>query len=162
LLFATLTEEQFVSSVGATFAMKLGEVLLDRLKVVIADDNPAVLRQLVVMLSIEFDVVATAENGLSAYNQVRQHKPDVAVLDLRMPGLDGNEVASQIRDSGLTSAIVICSVETDPGIVKAGQQAGALGYVFKINMAHDLIPAVKAAARGETFVSGLDPMRSTW
>jgi two-component system, NarL family, nitrate/nitrite response regulator NarL len=118
------------------------------------------LRQLVIMLGVEFDVVATAENGLSALNLVRQHKPDVAVLDLRMPNLDGNEVARQIRDSGLISATVICSVETDPGIVQAAQQAGALGYVFKINMARDLIPAVKAAARGETFVSCLDPLRS--
>jgi len=150
----------FVSSVRAILTIKLGDVVLNRLKVVIADDNPAVLRQLVVMLGIEFEVVATAEDGLSALNQVRQHTPDVVVLDLRMPVLDGNEVARQIRDSGLTSAIVICSVETDPGIIQAAQQAGALGYVFKINMARDLIPAVRAAARGATFVSGLDPLRS--
>jgi DNA-binding NarL/FixJ family response regulator len=149
-----------VDSVRADFIGKLGDVLLEKLKVVIADDNPAVLRQLVLLLTPEFDVVATAENGLVALKHVRERRPDVAVLDLRMPILDGAEVARQIKGSVPTAAVVICSVETDPEIVAAAQQAGARGYVFKASMGRDLILAVKAAARGETFLSTLGDMRS--
>jgi len=138
------------------FRSKLGDVRLNKLRVVIADDNPSVLRQLVQLLNVAFDVVATAENGLLALKHIRQRRPDVAVLDLRMPILDGMEVARQIKESGPTPAIVICSVEADPEIVEAAQQAGALGYVLKTSMARDLITAVKTAARGETFVSALD------
>ena len=128
---------------------------LNKLRVVIADDNPAVLRQLVLLLAVEFDVVATAENGLLALKHICQRKPDVVVLDLKMPILDGTEVARQIQGSVPMPAIVICSVETDPDIVEAAQRAGALGYVFKTSMARDLIPAVKAAARGEAFISSV-------
>jgi DNA-binding NarL/FixJ family response regulator len=135
---------------------KLGDVRLTKLRVVIADDNPSVLRQLVLLLNAAFDVVATAENGLLALKHIHQRRPDVVVLDLRMPILDGMEVARQIKDSGPTPAIVICSVEADPEIVEAARQAGALGYVLKTSMARDLITAVKAAARGEIFVSALN------
>jgi len=116
----------------------------------------------VLLLVAEFDVVATAENGLVALKHIRQRKPDVAVLDLRMPVLNGTDVARQIKGSASepTPAIVICSVETDPGVVAAAQQAGALGYVFKASMSRDLIVAVKAAARGETFVSSPSSTRS--
>ena len=138
------------------FINEWSDVPLNKLRVVIAEDNPAVLRQLVLLLAAEFDVVATAENGLLALKHIRQRNPDVVVLDLKMPILDGAEVARQINGSLSAPAIVICSVETDPEIVAAAQQAGALGYVFKTSMARDLVVAVKAAARGEIFVSVLD------
>jgi len=131
-------------------------VPLNKLRVVIADDNPAVLRQLVLLLAVEFDVVATAGNGLVALKHIRQRNPDVVVLDLKMPILDGAEVARRIKDSSSAPAVVICSVETDSEIVAAAQQAGALGYVFKTSMTRDLVAAVKAAARGEAFISVLD------
>jgi len=140
----------------ANFIGELRDVPLNKLRVVIADDNPAVLRQLVLLLTVEFDVVATAENGLLALKHIRQRNPDVVVLDLKMPILDGAEVARQIKGSLSAPAIVICSVETDPEVVAAAQQAGALGYVFKTSMARDLVAAVKAAARGEAFLSVLD------
>jgi len=113
----------------------------------------------VLLLAVEFDVVATAENGRLALEHIHQRKPDVAILDLRMPILDGAAVARQIKGLGPTPAIVICSVETDPEVVEAARQAGALGYVFKSRMAQDLILAVKAAARGETFISDGGRMR---
>lgn len=143
-------------SARADFIGELRDVPLNKLRVVIADDNPAVLRQLVLLLAVEFDVVATAENGLLALKHIRQRNPDVVVLDLKMPILDGAEVAQQIKGSLSAPAIVICSVETDPEIVAAAQQAGALGYVFKTSMARDLVAAVKAASRGEAFISVLD------
>jgi DNA-binding NarL/FixJ family response regulator len=122
-----------------------------KLKVVVADDNPAVLRQLVSLLETEFDVVCTAENGQGALECARRYHPDIVVLDLEMPVLNGIEAARELRKIGSAPAVVICSVETDPEIVEAARQAGALGYVFKARMTRDLIEAVKLAADGEFF-----------
>jgi DNA-binding NarL/FixJ family response regulator len=124
-----------------------------RQAIVVADDNAEVLRQLVSLLGAEFDVVATAKNGQLALECVRHYQPDIVVLDLDMPILNGIRVTRELRKLGPTPAVVICSVESDPEIVEAAQQAGALGYVFKMRMTRDLILAVKSAAAGEPFVS---------
>ena len=123
------------------------------LKVVVADDNPAVLQQLVSLLATEFGVVSTADNGKLALESAQRHRPDVVVLDLAMPVLNGIEVTRELRKLGPTPAVVICSVESDPEVIEAARQAGALGYIFKRHMDRDLIEAVKSAARGEPFVS---------
>jgi DNA-binding NarL/FixJ family response regulator len=124
-----------------------------RIRVVAVDDSKPVLRQLIYMLATEFDIVGSAENGQMALDVIEQVRPDVVVLDLEMPILNGIEVTQHLRKMGPSPAVVICSVETDPEIVEAARQAGALGYVFKICMNQDLVKAVKLAARGESFVS---------
>jgi DNA-binding NarL/FixJ family response regulator len=124
-----------------------------KLRVVVADDNPAVLRRLVSLLETECEVVAAAENGRVALEWIRRCQPDVAVLDLEMPVLNGIEATRELRASSPTPAVVICSVENDPEIIATAQQVGALGFVFKLRMARDLIPAIKSVARGESFIS---------
>jgi DNA-binding NarL/FixJ family response regulator len=123
------------------------------LRILIADDNPAFLQQMVTLLGAKFDVVATAENGRIALAKTLQHRPDLVVLDLEMPFLNGIEIARELRKLTQAPAIVICSVENDEEIIEAARQAGALGYVFKMRMAQDLVVAVKSAARGVPFVS---------
>lgn len=120
---------------------------------VVADDNATFLRELVSLLSKEFEVVAALENSESVLECVQSWQPDVIVLDLEMSPVNGIEVTRQLRRLSATPGVVICSVENDPDIVEAAQQAGALGYVFKRRMVRDLIAAVKAVARGERFVS---------
>lgn len=126
-----------------------------KLRVVVADDTPSILRHLISLLETECEVVAAVENGCLALECIRNHTPDVAVLDLKMPGLNGIDIARELRKMVPTPATVICSVETDPRIVERAQQAGALGYVFKIHMDRDLIRAVQFAAQGKPFVSPL-------
>lgn len=126
---------------------------MNKLRLIVADDNPSVVRQLVSMLTAEFDVVTTAENGQVALECIRQHMPDVVVLDITMPVLNGIEVTRELQKLAPAPVVVICSAETEPEIVQAAQRAGAVGYVFKIHLVRDLIAAVKAAARGESFVS---------
>ena len=121
------------------------------------------LRHLVSLLETEFEVVAAAEDGKSALECIRRYAPDVAVLDLHMPGLNGIELTREVRKmapkrdwsvfSRLSPAVVICSVEGDPEIIQEAQEAGALGYVLKTQMDRDLIKAVKSAAHGKWFVS---------
>ena len=140
----------FVCS-GEMLESRLGK----KLKLIIADDTPAMLQNLLSLLETEFDVVSTAENGQLAFECARRFLPDVAVLDLGMPLLNGIEVTRKLKRLGSTPAVVICSVENAPEIVEAARQAGALGYVLKKHMARDLIAAVKSAVAGKWFVSAL-------
>lgn len=126
-----------------------------KLTLVLADDNHAFVREMVSMLAAEFEIVATANDGRSALDCVWRHRPDVLVLDLSMPLLDGIQVAKELGRHPPCPPIVICSVEREPAIVEAALEAGVLGYVFKTNVAKDLIPAIHAAARGQSFVSQL-------
>lgn len=82
---------------------------------------------------------------LSAY------APDAAVLDLRMPVLNGIEVTREARKLAPSPAIVICSVENDPDIIESAKRAGALSYVLKLHTNRDLITAVKSVAHGKSF-----------
>jgi len=124
-----------------------------RLKVIVADDNPEILRRIVSILAVEVDVVATAANGQSALDLIEEHRPDVVVLDLHMPLVSGIEVARELRKTESRPGVVICSVEAGSEAVEAAHQAGALGYVSKVCMGRDLVVAVKSAARGEPFFS---------
>jgi DNA-binding NarL/FixJ family response regulator len=130
-----------------------GERNLSRLRIIVADDNPAFLGELTLLLEAEFDVVATAADGKSALDLIRRYKPDLAVLDLGMPVLNGIEVSRELTKCSPSPPVVICSVETDPEVVGAAQQAGAVAYVFKMRVQKDLILAVKSAVRGRPFVS---------
>src|SRR2546429_9920945 len=79
---------------------------------------------------------------------IRLCQPNVVVLDLEMPGLNGIEVAEELTKCPSSPAVVICSVENAPEIVEAARQAGALGYVFKSRIAEDLIVAGKMGGAG--------------
>lgn len=118
-----------------------------RKRIVVADDNPGFLKELISLLTLDFEIVASAVNGRIALELIRYHKPDAAVLDLYMPLLNGIEVARQLARDVPRSPVVICSAETDPEIIKAARQAGALGYVCKMRMRVELVPTVKLAAR---------------
>jgi DNA-binding NarL/FixJ family response regulator len=124
-----------------------------RLRIVAADDSPTVLEKLISILEIEFEVVKTASDGRSSLEIILRCRPDVAVLDLEMPGLNGLEITKELMKHNPRPAIVICSVENDSDVVDAVLKAGALGYVFKTRAARDLNSAVKAVARGQSFVS---------
>jgi len=124
-----------------------------RLRVLVADDHPAALQGLISLLSIEFEVVASAEDGNTALDLIRTKKPEVAVLDLRMPGLSGLDITRELAKHPSSPPVVICAAETDSDIVQAALQAGALSFVFKARLKADLILAVKFAAQGKSFIS---------
>jgi DNA-binding NarL/FixJ family response regulator len=124
-----------------------------RPRIVVADDNPSFLRELTSLLAAEFDVVATAADGKSALNIIRHCEPDLVVLDLQMPELHGLQVTRELAMHPPSPPVVICSVETDPEVVEAARQAGAVAYVFKMRVQKDLILAVKSVLQGRPFVS---------
>jgi DNA-binding NarL/FixJ family response regulator len=124
-----------------------------RVRVVVADDNPLFLKHIVLLLAADFDVVATASDGKSALESICQHKPDIVIIDLQMPVLNGIQVTKHLAKHPPSPPVVICSVETDPEIVDAALRAGALAYVFKSRVEKDLVLAVKSAVQGKPFPS---------
>jgi two-component system response regulator DegU len=122
-----------------------------KLRIVVADDNPECLRKLKSVLGSNFEIVAAATDGNSALEAIREFKPDVAVLDLQMPGMNGIEVTRESTKDGQNTAFIICSVHQDQQFVQAAVDAGALGYVCKSDMFGNLVAAVEAVASGRTW-----------
>jgi len=124
-----------------------------RARLIVADDNPRVFEQLVLMLGREFDLVAHATTGREAVDAALRLEPDVLVLDISMPILSGLRAAEQLRQKGCRVPVVFLTVHEDEEYLRAAQEAGGLGYVLKSHMASDLVPAIRAALDGIAFVS---------
>lgn len=100
-----------------------------------------------------FDVVGVAGDGQAAMEAALELHPDVIVLDISMPVLNGIQAAKRLREFDPSSKIVFLTVDRDSDICRAALETGALGYVLKPRLASDLIPAVKQALLGLQFVS---------
>jgi DNA-binding NarL/FixJ family response regulator len=120
---------------------------LTKLRLIVADDSPLFLQKLISLLAVEFDVVATAADGKTALDLIRRYEPDLVVLDLQMPALNGIEVTRELAKNPASPPVVICSAETDPEIVEAAREAGAVEYVFKARIETDLTLAAKSAVQ---------------
>lgn len=118
-----------------------------------ADDSPPFLQKLVSLLDVEFDIVATAADGKTTLDLVHHHEPDLVVLDLQMPGLNGIEITRELAKNPSSPPVVICSTESDPEIVEAAREAGAAEYVFKARIETDLRVAVKSAVQNSPFAA---------
>jgi DNA-binding NarL/FixJ family response regulator len=128
---------------------------LRRARVLLADDHEEFLAVEVQLLELEpeFEVVRTARDGREALEQAARLSPDVLILDITMSKMDGIETARRLRAAGSGSKIVFLSVHGDPDYVRAGLAAGATGYVVKSRLASDLVPALREALAGRSFVS---------
>jgi len=126
---------------------------VDRPRVLLAEDHPAVAEELRRLLSTEFDVVAVVTDGDALLREARAVRPDAVVTDIVMPGRDGISATRALvaRHPGLP--VVITTVHDDPELVERGRAAGAAGHVLKVAAAQDLVPAVRAALRGERYQS---------
>jgi DNA-binding NarL/FixJ family response regulator len=122
-------------------------------RVVVADDLALVLSAVSALLRESFDIVAMASDGHAALEAILEHEPELAVLDISMPGMSGIDVAREIRRHGNKTKIVFLTVHEDADILASCLTVGGLGYVIKIYMNNDLIPAMNAALRGRVFVS---------
>jgi DNA-binding NarL/FixJ family response regulator len=126
-----------------------------RRRVVLADDHPDVLRRVLTMLGPEFDVVATVSDGYSAVEAVHRLNPDVLLLDIAMPQMDGIHAALELKEIGCSTKIIFLSMHQEEDYVTAALQTGANGYVFKSRMRSDLILAIERACAGNTFISSI-------
>jgi two-component system response regulator DesR len=120
----------------------------------IAEDQTMVRQALVALLELEPDlhVVAEAASGDEALAMARKHEPDVAVLDIEMPGPGGIEVARLLTGSGFPGQIVIVTTFGRPGYLRAAMAAGARGFLLKDAPAAELAAAIRRVAAGESVV----------
>lgn len=122
-------------------------------RVVLADDLSPVLCAVTKLLQESFEIVGKASDGTSALQAILTLDPDLAVLDISMPGMSGIEVARELKNRGIKAKIVFLTVHEDADILATCLAAGGLGYVVKVLMETDLIPAMNEALAGREFVS---------
>ncbi|MFL6072761.1 MAG: response regulator [Mycobacteriales bacterium] len=126
------------------------------LRIVVADDQAAVREGLATMLDLlpDVEVVGIAADGESATALVARHEPDVVLMDLRMPGLDGVAATRRIRAEHPGTQVVVLTTYADDSLILAALRAGALGFLTKDAGRDDIARALHAAATGQ---SVLDP-----
>jgi len=119
----------------------------------LADDQREILETVERLLEDEFDVIAAVSNGLRAIEAAGRLAPDLIVLDISMPVLNGIEAASQLKESGSRAKVIFLTVHEDPVLVEAALSFGVRGYVLKQRLATDLIPAIRQVLDDLIFVS---------
>jgi DNA-binding NarL/FixJ family response regulator len=124
-----------------------------RSRVLIADDHSSVLKKVSSLLDPHFDIVAAVESGQAALDAAAKFQPDVAILDISMPELDGIQTANALRRLGYRAKVVFLTMHRDDDYISAALATGALGYVVKSHMHRELMQAVNLALSGYRFVS---------
>ena len=126
----------------------------DMIRVVLADDHAVVRAGLKAVLSAarDIEVVAEAKNGREAVSLVERFKPDVVVMDLSMPELDGTAATKEIVAKGLATRVLILTMHAEEDYLVPLMEAGAAGYLVKSAADRELVDAVRAVARGDLYV----------
>jgi DNA-binding NarL/FixJ family response regulator len=133
--------------------MPSSTTLSEPTRVLLVDDNSAMLSRAGAVLADQCLIVGVVQDGPAALAAAKSLHPDVIVLDISMPGMNGLEVASRLRAAESTAAIVFLTVHDEEEFVLAATSAGAIGYVLKSRLVSDLPAAVREARAGRRFVS---------
>jgi DNA-binding NarL/FixJ family response regulator len=121
--------------------------------IVVADDHPAVVEAVADVLAENgIEIVGRARDGSDAVKQIEEHKPDVAILDLRMPGMSGIEVARQIGRTAAETGVILYTAFGDRALLTEALDAGARGFVLKEAPLAEVVRAVELVASGRTYV----------
>jgi two-component system NarL family response regulator/two-component system response regulator DesR len=119
----------------------------------LADDSEQILRAVSRLLDVQFEVIGSVLNGEQAIEATLRLKPDVLVLDIMMPLMDGLEAARCLKKVGAPTKIVFLTGLEDPAIMETAMEAGGNGYVFKSQLVTELPLAIHAALAGRSFLS---------
>lgn len=126
-----------------------------RKRVLIADDHPLILAGVRDLLSPHFEIVDVVTDGRAAVDAAKRLVPDVAVIDIHMPDLNGIEVARQIHAAVPSAHIIFLTQQLNPDYVQAGFRAGAMGFVAKQAAPMELLDAISAVLQHHYFVTPL-------
>ena len=127
----------------------------NKLKIIIADDHPLLKQGLLFVLSKKehFEIVGQADEGNSALMLIRDLKPDIAILDVKMPNLGGLEIAKIVFHENLPTKIIFLTMFSEEEFVREVIELGVKGYVLKENAVMDIVNCVEAVADGKFFLS---------
>jgi len=124
-------------------------------RLLLADDHTILLEGLRALLAPEFEVVATAADGRAVLEAAERHQPDLILLDISMPGLNGIEAARRLKQSNPGAKLIILTMHADLSFVRAAFEAGVSGYVLKQSAATELVAALHDVDSGRRYVSSL-------
>ncbi|MBV9223911.1 MAG: response regulator transcription factor [Acidobacteriaceae bacterium] len=122
-------------------------------RVLLVDDHLPILEEIRELLIPEFQVVEAVTSGPAMIAAALRWRPEVIVADIAMPDMDGIEAARRLRRLAFHGTLIFVSMNSDTEIVKAAFSAGASAYVLKIKAGTELIPAIRKALQGHTFIS---------
>lgn len=125
------------------------------IRLLLADDHAIFLQGLTRLLDAwpEAEIVAKAADGQEAWEQILKHKPDVAVVDIKMPLMSGIEIAEQVRARGLSTRVVVLTMHDEPALALEAEQAGVQGYVLKDDTFEELSQAIEKVVSGRQYMS---------
>lgn len=125
------------------------------IRLLLADDHAVMREGLRLLLSgqADFQIVAEAGNGTDALNAIIEHKPDVALLDISMPAMNGMEVLRAMQAHKRATRVVLLSMHDNPQLAAEALSLGAAGYVLKGGGAADIVHAIRSAARNQRYLS---------
>jgi DNA-binding NarL/FixJ family response regulator len=126
---------------------------LSRVRILLADDNPAILSHVTEMLQTDYQIVGAVTDENSVCMEVERLRPDLIVQDISMGVRNGIEIAQHLREQGYSGEIVFLTVHEDPDFVSAAISAGGRGYVIKSRMNVDLALAIRSVLSHRIFVS---------
>jgi len=124
-----------------------------RRRVIIADDSAMISEKVRLLLEPAFDVVAAVSDGIELLEAVPTFLPEIGVIDISMPRMSGIEAIRHLKSHGSEMVVIFLTVNEDPDFVQAAFESGATAYVLKPRMVIDLLPAIRRALKGQTFVS---------
>jgi DNA-binding NarL/FixJ family response regulator len=122
-------------------------------RIFLADDHQAILDRASDLLDGKFELVGQAQNGKAALEKIESIRPDILVVDIGMPVLDGIRVMQQLQKTQSPVKVIFLTVQQDSDYVSAAFRYGARAYVTKPRMSSDLVPAIEEVLAGRTFVS---------
>jgi DNA-binding NarL/FixJ family response regulator len=127
------------------------------IRVILADDHTLFRQGLASLLDEDSDIeiLAQAGDGKEAWKLIKNLQPDVAILDISMPGMTGIEVTARIKRADLGVRVVLLTSHSDPSLVLQGEEEGAIAHVLKENTFEELVKAVHTAHKGLRFLSSL-------
>ena len=128
---------------------------MSRPRILLADDHALIAEGVSKLIESEFDLMGIVQDGRTLLEKIRKDSPDVLLLDISLPLLNGIEAAHRIKSTAPTVKIIFLTMHAEPSFIKDAESVGAWGYVLKQAAAHELIHAIHEALNGRPYFSSI-------